>query len=100
MAKKDRDMNSPVDIVLGIIGRIALDGIPALFRQNLPKPVQRLRIMAWTVIICSLICFFVADTPALAAYRTLLNAMAGCGLIIVIADLVAMTLVLKSRKDS
>ena len=47
-------MNSPVDIVLEIISRIAVDGVPSLFRRNLPKPVHRLRTMAWTVIIGSL----------------------------------------------
>lgn len=93
-------MNSPVDIVLEIVSRIAVDGVPSLFRRNLPKPVHRLRTMAWTVIIGSLIAFFVADAPALAANRFLLKAISVCGLIIVIGDLVAMTLILKSRQDS
>ncbi len=76
----------------------ALSGVPALFRRNLPKPVQRLRLVAWIVVIVVVASFFLTAVPSLEVYRQLLKTAVLGGLVILIVVLIAMTLVLKSQK--
>lgn len=86
------------DIVWEIVGRIAFDGVPSLFRRDLPKPIHRLRLAAWTVVIAGAVLFFLTDVPSLAAHRRLLKSAVLGGLVLFVALLVAMTLLGKRWK--
>lgn len=86
------------DIVWEIVGRIAYDGIPSLFRRDLPKPIHRLRLAAWTVVIAGAVLFFLTDVPSLAAHRRLFKSAVLGGVVLFVALLVAMTLLGKRWK--
>ena len=88
-----------MNFLLDVIASIALDGIPSLFRRNLPKPIHRLRLAAWIVVIVVVVSFFLTEVASLEAYRRLLKTAVLGGLVILVAVLVAMTLVLKSQKE-
>ena len=77
---------------------IASDGIPSLFRRNLPEPVHRLRLAAWIFLAATAVLFILTEVPSLEADRRLLKGAALGGLAILVALLVAMTLMLKHRK--
>ena len=79
---------------------IALDGIPSLFRRNLPKPIHRLRLATWVIVLAIGVSFFLTYVPSLEAYRRLLKSTVVGSLVMLIAVLTAMTLMLKSRGKS
>ena len=79
---------------------IALDGIPSLFRRNLPKPIHRLRLATWVIVLAIGVSFFLIYVPSLEVYRRLLKITVVGGLVMLIAVLAAMTLMLKSRGKS
>ena len=79
---------------------IALDGIPSLFRRNLPKPIHRLRLATWVIVLAIGVSFFLTYVPSLEAYRSLLKSTVVGSLVMLIAVLAAMTLMLKSRGKS
>ena len=87
-------------LLFDTIVSIAFDGIPSLFRRNLPKPIHRLRLAAWIVVIVVVVSFFLTEVPSLEMYRRLLKTAVLGGLVILVAVLIAMTLVLKSQKES
>ncbi len=89
-----------MNLLFDVIARIAFDGIPSLFRRNLPKPIHRLRLAAWIVVIVVVVSFFLTEVPSLEMYRQLLKTAVLGGLVILVAVLVAMTLALKSQKGS
>ncbi len=84
-----------MELLLDIVG----DGIPALFRRNLPKPIHRLRLAAWTVAIASVSLFFLTDVPSLEAHRRLLKGAVLGGLVLFVAILVAIV-VCKKRTQT
>ena len=83
-----------------MIARIAVDGIPSLFRRNLPKPIHRLRLAAWIIVIVVVVSFFLTEVPSLETYRQLFKTAVLGGIVIFVAVLVAMTITLKSQKGS
>ena len=85
-------------LLLEIVGRIAFDGIPSLFRRNLPKPIHRLRLAAWIVAIASASLFFLTDVPSLEAHRRLLKSAVLGGLVIFGAILVAVIVCKKTTQ--
>ena len=89
-----------MNLLFDTIVSIAFDGIPSLFRRNLPKPIHRLRLAAWIVVIVVVVSFFLTEVPSLEMYRRLLKTAVLGGLVILVAVLIAMTLVLKSQKES
>ena len=89
-----------MNLLFDTISRIAFDGIPALCRRNLPKSIHRLRLVAWVIAIVVVVFFFLAEDPSLEAYRQLLKTAVLGGIVFFIAILVAMTLALKSQKES
>ena len=89
-----------MNFLFDTIASIAFDGIPSLFRRNLPKPIHRLRLAAWIVAIVVVVSFFLTEVPSLETYRQLLKTVVLGGLAIFVVILVAMTLVLKSQKES
>ena len=89
-----------MNFLFDVIVRIAFDGIPSLFRRNLPKSIHRLRLAAWIVVIVGVVSFFLTEVPSLETYRQLLKTAVLGGLVIFVAVLVAMTLSLKSQKES
>ena len=82
------------------IARIAFDGIPSLFRRNLPKPIHRLRLAAWIIVIVGMVSFFLTEVPLLETYRRLLKTAVLGFIVVFVTILVAMTLALKSQKES
>jgi CHASE1-domain containing sensor protein len=84
--------------ILDGVMEIASDGIPSLFRSNLPEPVHRLRLAAWIFLAATAVLFILTEVPSLEADRRLLKGAALGGLAILVALLVAMTLMLKHRK--
>ncbi len=89
-----------MNLLFDMIGSIASDGIPSLFRRNLPKPIHRLRLAAWSIVIVVVVSFFLTEVPSLETYRQLLKTAVLGGLVILVVILVTMTLVLKSQKES
>ena len=89
-----------MNLLFDAIASIAFDGIPSLFRRNLPKPIHRLRLAAWIVVIVVVVSFFLTEVPSLEMYRQLLKTAVLGGLVIFVVILVAMTLALKSQKGS
>ena len=89
-----------MNLLFDMIARIAVDGIPSLFRRNLPKPIHRLRLAAWIIVIAVVVSFFLTEVPSLEMYRQLLKTAVLGGLVILVVILVAMTLALKSQKGS
>ena len=89
-----------MNFLFDTIASITFDGIPSLFRRNLPKPIHRLRLAAWIVVIVVVVSFFLTEVPSLEMYRQLLKTAVLGGLVILVAILVTMTLVLKSQKES
>ena len=89
-----------MNLLFDTIVSIAFDGIPSLFRRNLPKPIHRLRLAAWTVLIVVVVSFLLTEVPSLEMYRQLLKTAVLGGLVILVVILVAMTLALKSQKGS
>ena len=89
-----------MNFLFDTIASIAFDGIPSLFRRNLPKPIHRLRLAAWIVVIAVVVSFFLTEVPSLETYRQLLKTAVLGGLVIFVVVLVAMTLALKSQKES
>ena len=89
-----------MNLLFDAIASIAFDGIPSLFRRNLPKPIHRLRLAAWIVVIVVVVSFFLTEVPSLEMYRQLLKTAVLGGLVILVVILVAMTLALKSQKGS
>ena len=89
-----------MNLLFDTIVSIASDGIPSLFRRNLPKSIHRLRLAAWIVVIVVVVSFFLTEVPSLETYRQLLKTAVLGGLVIFVAVLVAMTLSLKSQKES
>lgn len=89
-----------MNLLFDTIVSIAFDGIPSLFRRNLPKLIHRLRLAAWIVVIVVVVSFFMTEVPSLETYRRLLKTAVLGGLVILVVVLVAMTLVLKSQKES
>ena len=89
-----------MNLLFDAIASIAFDGIPSLFRRNLPKPIHRLRLGAWIVVIVVVVSFFLTEVPSLEMYRQLLKTAVLGGLVILVVILVAMTLALKSQKGS
>ena len=89
-----------MNFLFDVIVRIAFDGIPSLFRRNLPKPIHRLRLAAWIVVIVGVVSFFLTEVPSLETYRQLLKTAVLGSIVIFVAVLVAMTLLLKSQKES
>ena len=89
-----------MNLLFDTIVSIAFDGIPSLFRRNLPKPIHRLRLAAWIVVIVGMVLFFLTEVPSLEMYRQLLKTAVLGGLVILVVILVAMTLALKSQKGS
>ena len=89
-----------MNLLFDTIASIASDGIPSLFRRNLPKSIHRLRLAAWIVVIVVVVSFFLTEVPSLEMYRQLLKMAVLGGLVILVVVLVAMTLVLKSQKES
>lgn len=87
-----------MELLLEIVGRIAFDGIPSLFRRNLPKSIHRLRLAAWTVAIASAVLFFLTDVPSLAEHRRLLKSAVLGGLVIFAAILVAIIVCKKTTQ--
>ena len=89
-----------MNLLFDVIASIAFDGIPSLFRRNLPKPIHRLRLAAWIIAIVGMVSFFLTEVPSLEMYRQLLKTAVLGGLVILVVILVAMTLALKSQKGS
>ena len=89
-----------MNFLFDTIVSVAFEGIPSLFRRNLPKSIHRLRLAAWIVVIVVVVLFFLAEVPSLEAYRQLLKTAVLGGIVFFTAVLVAMTLVLKSQKES
>ena len=89
-----------MNLLFDTIVSIAFDGIPSLFRRNLPKSIHRLRLAAWIVVIVGVVSFFLTEVPSLETYRQLLKTAVLGGIVIFVAVLVAMTLSLKSQKES
>ena len=89
-----------MNLLFDAIASIAFDGIPSLFRRNLSKPIHRLRLAAWIVVIVVVVSFFLTEVPSLEMYRQLLKTAVLGGLVILVVILVAMTLALKSQKGS
>ena len=89
-----------MNLLFDAIASIAFDGIPSLFRRNLPKPIHRLRLAAWIVVIVVVVSFFLTEVPSLEMYRQLLKTAVLGGLVILVVILVAMTLALKGQKGS
>ncbi len=89
-----------MNLLFDAIASIAFDGIPSLFRRNLPKPIHRLRLASWIVVIVVVVSFFLTEVPSLEMYRQLLKTAVLGGLVILVVILVAMTLALKSQKGS
>ena len=89
-----------MNLLFDMIVRIAFDGIPSLFRRNLPKPIHRLRLAAWIIVIVGMVSFFLTEVPSLEMYRQLLKTAVLGGIVILVLILVAMTLALKSQKGS
>ena len=89
-----------MNLLFDAIASIASDGIPSLFRRNLPKPIHRLRLAAWIVVIVVVVSFFLTEVPSLEMYRQLLKTAVLGGIVILVVILVAMTLALKSQKGS
>ena len=89
-----------MNLLFDMIARIAVDGIPSLFRRNLPKPIHRLRLAAWIVVIVVVVSFFLTEVSSLEMYRQLLKTAVLGGIVILVVILVAMTLALKSQKGS
>jgi len=89
-----------MNLLSDMIARIAVDGIPSLFRRNLPKPIHRLRLAAWIIVIVVVVSFFLTEVPSLETYRQLFKTAVLGGIVIFVAVLVAMTITLKSQKGS
>ena len=89
-----------MNFLFDTIASIAFDGIPSLFRRNLPKSIHRLRIAAWIIVIVVVVSFFLTEVPSLEMYRQLLKTAVLGGIVILVVILVAMTLALKSQKES
>ena len=89
-----------MNLLFDMIVRIAFDGIPSLFRRNLPKPIHRLRLVAWIIVIVGMVSFFLTEVSSLETYRQLLKTAVLGGIVIFVAVLVTMTLALKSQKGS
>ena len=89
-----------MNLLFDVIVRIAFDGIPSLFKRNLPKPIHRLRLAAWIIVIVGMVSFFLTEVPSLEMYRQLLKTAVLGGIVILVVILVAMTLALKSQKGS
>ena len=89
-----------MNFLFDVIVRIAFDSIPSLFRRNLPKPIHRLRLAAWIIVIVGMVSFFLTEVPSLETYRQLLKTAVLGSIVIFVAVLVAMTLSLKSQKES
>ena len=89
-----------MNFLFDTIASIAFDGIPSLFRRSQPKPIHRLRLVAWIVAIVVVVSFFLTEVPSLETYRQLLKTAVLGGIVIFVVILVGMTLVLKSQKGS
>ena len=89
-----------MNFLFDVIVRIAFDGIPSLFRRNLPKPIHRLRLAAWIIVIVGMASFFLTEVPSLETYRQLLKTAVLGVIVVFVVVLVAMTLALKSQKES
>ena len=89
-----------MNLLFDTIASIAFDGIPSLFRRNLPKPIHRLRLAAWIVVIVGMVSFFLTEVPSLETYRRLLKTAVLGVIVVFVAVLVTMTLALKSQKGS
>ena len=89
-----------MNLLFSTVLDIAFDGIPSLFRRNLPKPVHSLRLVTWGIVLAVGVLFFLTSVPSLDAYRSLLKSTVFGGLVMLIAVLAAMTLMLKSRGKS
>ena len=91
-----------MNLLFDTIVSIASDGIPSLFRRNLPKPIHRLAagLAAWIIVIVGMASFFLTEVPPLETYRQLLKTAVLGGIVIFVAVLVAITLSLKSQKES
>ena len=89
-----------MNLLFDTIVSIAFDGIPSLFRRNLPKPIHRLRLAAWIIVIVGMASFFLTEVPPLETYRQLLKTAVLGSIVIFVVVLVAMTLALKSQKES
>ena len=89
-----------MSFLFDVIARIAFDGIPSLFRRNLPKPIHRLRLAAWIIVIVGMVSFFLTEVPSLETYRRLLKTAVLGFIVVFVTILVAMTLALKSQKES
>ena len=89
-----------MNFLFDVIVRIAFDGIPSLFRRNLPKPIHRLRLAAWIIVIVGMVSFFLTEVPSLETYRQLLKTAVLGVIVVFVVVLIAMTLALKSQKES
>ncbi len=91
-------MSPFIDMIWELVALLVIDGFPSLFRRNLSKPVHRLRVSAWILILLSLVCFVSVYVPSFEAHRGLLKRVTIGSLMILLAVMVAMTLLLKAGK--
>ena len=85
--------------ILDGVGEIVFQGIPSLFRRNLPRPVHRLRLAAWVILAGTAGLFILTEMPSMEAERRLLKGVVLGGLALLAAVLAAMTLILKRGKN-
>ena len=89
-----------LEIVLGTAFYIAAECIPSLFRRNLPKPIHRLRLATWVIVLAIGVSFLLIYEPSLEPYRLLLKITVVGSLVMLIAVLAVMAFMLKSRGKS
>ena len=89
-----------LEIALEMAIIIGIDVIPSLFRRNLPKPIHRLRLATWVIVLAIGVSFLLIYEPSLEPYRLLLKITVVGSLVMLIAVLAVMAFMLKSRDKS
>ncbi len=91
-------MSLLIDMIWELLALLVIDGFPSLFRRNLPKPVHRLRVSAWILVLVCLVCFVSVYVPSFEAHRGLLKRVTIGSMVFLMAVMVTMTLLLKAGK--
>ena len=52
---------------------LVTDGIAILFKVELPKPIHRLRIAAWSILFTGVVCFALTFSPSLVTIQQILK---------------------------
>lgn len=77
---------------MGHLLDLVVDGIVILFKWDLPKPIHRLRIVAWATLFTGVVCFVLTLAPSLVTIQQILKYVVIGTLVIFMGMLVALNL--------